>query len=104
MLYFLANKVPKKILFLQPHSKLLTDLERFKIVIKQSVSLPGSVDGLQNRDLGDELRKLKVSKFFANFILLCVCVCNIKPADIDCLISMHHVEKLWIEKGLFLST
>lgn len=44
----------------QPHSKLLTDLERFKIVIKQSVSLPGSVDGLQNRDLGDELRKLKV--------------------------------------------
>lgn len=45
----------------QPHSKLLTDLERFSIVIKQSVSLPGSVDGLQNRDLGDELRKLKVS-------------------------------------------
>lgn len=30
-------------------------------MIKQSVSLPGSVDGLQNRDLGDELRKLKVS-------------------------------------------
>lgn len=46
---------------MQPHSKLLTDLERFNIVIKQSVSLPGSVDGLQNRDLGDELRKLKVS-------------------------------------------
>lgn len=45
----------------QPHSKLLTDLERYNIVIKQSVSLPGSVDGLQNRDLGDELRKLKVS-------------------------------------------
>lgn len=46
----------------KPHSKLLTDLERFNIVIKQSVSLPGSVDGLQNRDLGDELRKLKVSR------------------------------------------
>lgn len=45
----------------QPHSKLLTDLEKFNMVIKQSVSLPGSVDGLQNRDLGDELRKLKVS-------------------------------------------
>lgn len=51
---------PKKI-DPKPHSKLLTDLERFKIVIKQSVSLPGSIDGLQNRDLGDELRKLKVS-------------------------------------------
>ena len=48
----------------QPHSKLLTDLERFQIVIKQSVSLPGSVDALQNRDLGDELRKLKVSIHF----------------------------------------
>lgn len=46
---------------IQPHSKLLTDLERFNIVTRQSVSLPGSVDGLQNRDLSDELRKLKVS-------------------------------------------
>lgn len=45
----------------QPHSKLLTDLERYNIVIKQSVSLPRSIEGLHNRDLGDELRKLKVS-------------------------------------------